>query len=185
MHVQLGIALKQLGDELALLLRRRQACEFQPLLRADWYLEVGFQSVLGHCVPAARIPFCWSRAAAGMLRDMADGEAWSKRVADWRASGLTAKEFCAKHDLQLSGLRYWTYRLRAAEKASETSAVKLVPVTVKPEEVSPSMPAAERREPVITVEIGAARIVVPTSVDRATLKLVLELLSEHQARVTR
>jgi hypothetical protein len=120
-----------------------------------------------------------------MLRGMADAEAWSKRVADWRASGLTAKEFCAKHDLQLSGLRYWTYRLRAAEKASETSAVKLVPVTVRPEDAAPSTPSTERSESVITVEIGAARIVVPTGVDGETLKVVLKLLSEHQTQVTR
>jgi hypothetical protein len=115
---------------------------------------------------------------------MADAEGWSKRVADWRASGLTAKEFCAKHDLQLSGLRYWTYRLRGAEKASaaEASAVRLVPVTVKPEEPSPSVMVAERCEAALTVAIGAARIVVPTGVDRATLKVVLELLGEHEAR---
>jgi hypothetical protein len=116
---------------------------------------------------------------------MADAEAWSKRVADWRASGLTGKEFCAKHDLQLSGLRYWTYRLRAAVKASEASAVKLVAVTVKSEDASSAMPAPERGEPVITVQIGAARIMVPTGVDPATLKVVLELLGEHQAPVVR
>ncbi len=113
---------------------------------------------------------------------MADAEAWSKRVVDWRASGLTAKEFCAKHDLQLSSLRYWTYRQRAAEKASEESAVKLVPVVVKPEETPQPTPAAERREPALTVEIGAARIVVPTGMEPATLKMVLELLGVHQAR---
>jgi hypothetical protein len=115
-----------------------------------------------------------------MLRDMADAEAWSKRVAEWRASGLTAKEFCAKQDLQLSGLRYWTYRLRAAEKASEADAVKLVPVTVKPD-AAPSTPAAERAKPALIVELGGARITVPTGVDRATLKVVLDALGEHLA----
>lgn len=35
-----------------------------------------------------------------MLRGMAVAEGWSKRVAEWRTSGLTAKEFCAKHDIR-------------------------------------------------------------------------------------
>src|SRR5271154_4612974 len=119
-----------------------------------------------------------------MLRDMADAEAWSKRVAEWRASGLTAKEFCAKHDLRLSALRNWTYRLRAAEKASEPSAVRLVPVTVKPPN-APSTPQIEPTKPALTVELGAARIVVPAGVDRATLKIVLDALGEHAARSAR
>ena len=120
-----------------------------------------------------------------MLRDMADAEAWSKRVAEWRASGLTAKEFCAKHDLRLSALRNWTYRLRAAERALETSAVRLVPITVKPSDASPSTPRTEPAKPALTIELGAARIVVPAGVDRATLKMVLDALGEHAARGAR
>ena len=117
-----------------------------------------------------------------MLRDMADVEAWSKRVAEWRASGLTAKEFCAKHDLRLSGLRYWTYRLRAAEKAPEASRVRLVPVTVRAEDEPPPIPHVEPGNPALTVELGAARVVVPAGVDRATLKMVLDVLGEHATR---
>jgi len=120
-----------------------------------------------------------------MLRGMADVEAWSKRVAEWRASGLTAKEFCAKHDLRLSGLRYWTYRQRAAEKASEASAVRLVPVTVKPPDVPPSTAQVELPKPALTVELGAARITVPAGGDRATLKMVLDVLGEHGVRGAR
>ena len=120
-----------------------------------------------------------------MLRGMADVEAWSKRLAEWRASGLTAKEFCAKHDLRLSGLRYWTYRLRAAEKASKPSAVRLVPVTVKPQDAPPPTLQVEPPKSAVTIELGAARIMVPAGVDRATLKLVLDVLGEHGVRGAR
>jgi transposase len=119
-----------------------------------------------------------------MLRGMADAEAWSKRVAEWRASGLTAKEFCAKHDLQLSGLRNWSYRLRAAEKAAEASAVRLVPVTVNAEGAPPPT-HIERAKPAVTIELGAARIVVPAGADCATLKMVLDVLGEQATRGTR
>jgi len=113
---------------------------------------------------------------------MADAETWSKRVEEWRSSGLTAKEFCAKHDVRLSGLRYWTYRLRTAEKQS--SPVKLVPVTVKPkaETAPPSPSEAERSKPALTVELGEARISVPTGFDRGTLRAVLDVLGERPAR---
>jgi len=120
-----------------------------------------------------------------MLRDMADVEAWAKRVAEWRASGLTAKDFCAKHDLQLSSLRYWTYRLRAAVKPSETTAVRLLPVAIKPQDAPQSIPQAEPHKPALTVELGAARIVVPVGVDRTTLKTVLDALGEHATRGAR
>jgi hypothetical protein len=120
-----------------------------------------------------------------MLRGTADAEAWSKRVAEWRASGLTAKDFCTKHDLRLSALRNWTYRLRAAEKASEPNAVRLVPVTVKPPDAPASTPQVEPAKPALTVELGAARIVVPAGVDRATLKMVLDALGEHVTRGAR
>ena len=120
-----------------------------------------------------------------MLGDMADAEAWSKRVAEWRASGLTAKEFCAKHDLRLSGLRYWTYRLRAAEKVSEASRVRLVPVMVKAEDAPPPIPHVEPGTAALTVELGAARIMIPAGVDRATLKMVLDVLGEHGIRGAR
>jgi hypothetical protein len=120
-----------------------------------------------------------------MLRVMADAEAWTKRVAEWRASGLTAKEYCTKHDLRLSGLRNWTYRLRAAEKALEARAVRLVPVTVKAQAAPPPKPHVEPAKAALTVELGAARIVVPAGVDRATLKMVLEALGEHATRGAR
>jgi hypothetical protein len=118
---------------------------------------------------------------------MADAETWSKRVQEWRESGLTAKEFCAKHDLRLSELRYWTYRRRAAEMAPEGSPVKLVPVTVKPkaERAPPSAPEAERPKPALTLEVGEARIFVPTGFDRGTLRAVLDVLGERHPGGTR
>ena len=118
---------------------------------------------------------------------MKDAEAWSKRVEEWRASGLTAKEFCAKHDLRLSALRYWTYRRRAPEKPSEAKAVKLVPITVKPrsEAVTAAPSEAERSKPALTLELGEARIAVPAGFDRATLRAVLEVLGDYRARGAR
>jgi transposase len=113
-----------------------------------------------------------------ILREMGDAETWSKRVAEWRASGLTAREFCAEHELKLSALRYWTYRQRAAAKGCESSPVKLVPVTVEPtaETTAPSPREAERAHPALTLEVGQARVVVPPGFDRQTLRALLDVL---------
>jgi transposase len=113
---------------------------------------------------------------------MDDAQVWSKRVEEWRASGMTAKEFCARHDLGLSALRYWTYRGRGTKKASEPKAMKLVPVTVKPrdERVSVAPSEAERSKPALTIELGRARIAVWAGFDPATLRAVLEVLGDHR-----
>jgi transposase len=123
-----------------------------------------------------------------MLGEMADTESWSKRVEEWRASGLTAKEFSGRHGVSLSGLRNWSYRLRAAERAeeevSEARPVKLVPVTVKPkaEAAPPSPSEAESPKPALILEVGGARLSVPTGFDRGTLRAVLDVLGERPVR---
>jgi transposase len=103
---------------------------------------------------------------------------WSKRVEDWRSSGLTAKEFGAKHGLPAKRLWNWSYRLRAAEK------VNLVPVTIM--SASDSVPSstveAEPTKPALTLELGGVRIVVPTGFDRTTLQAVLDALDERPAK---
>ena len=38
-------------------------------------------------------------------------EVWTKRVARWGTSGLTAEEFAARHGLKASTLAYWKWRL--------------------------------------------------------------------------
>jgi hypothetical protein len=89
--------------------------------------------------------------------------------------------------LQLSALRYWTYRLRAGQKASESDSVKLVPVRVEPKDEAAALSPSEieRAKPVLTLELGEARIVVPTGFDRGTLRAVLDILGERQTRGAR
>ena len=106
---------------------------------------------------------------------------WSKRIEEWRASGLTAKEFSAKHGLPVHGLRNWSYRLRAVEK------VKLIPVTVKPpaDSLPSSTAEADPARPALTLELGGVHVVVSTGFDRATLRAVLDVLGERSAQGAR
>lgn len=52
---------------------------------------------------------------------------WQKRVAHWRASGLTAHAYADQNNLSLERLRYWSARI-----GRETRAPQLLPVHVRP-----------------------------------------------------
>jgi transposase-like protein len=51
-------------------------------------------------------------------------EEWKTLLAEYEASGLTQKEFAAKHDVSVNTLQYWLYRRlkRKSVLDSETSA---------------------------------------------------------------
>src|SRR5919205_1017738 len=51
---------------------------------------------------------------------------WATRVAEWRASGQTAKAFCEGKEFAEGGLRYWSSRLNRREP--EKSPAPLVQV---------------------------------------------------------
>ncbi len=95
---------------------------------------------------------------------------WAARVADWRASGLTAPAFCKGKGFSPNSLRYWASRLRKAEPGTSTEGVRLARV-VRP--MPPSVPAAETA---IVIELGAARLGVRRGFDPETLRAVLDVL---------
>lgn len=56
-------------------------------------------------------------------------EQWQALVAEWKASGSTAKEFARVHDLSASSLFYWSSTLQR-EAPPTREAARLVPVRV-------------------------------------------------------
>jgi hypothetical protein len=46
-----------------------------------------------------------------------DSEFWSHQVENWRASGLTQREYCRRHRLTKGTLGYWASRLKGAKAA--------------------------------------------------------------------
>ncbi len=50
---------------------------------------------------------------------------WEQRVAAWKASGLTQKQYCAREGIGFSSLRYW-----ASRSYREGKKLTLVPVRV-------------------------------------------------------
>lgn len=111
---------------------------------------------------------------AGMT---ATEQKWVERVHAWRKSGLTAVEFSAGCDFSAGGLRHWAYRLKnrglpAAERAAKQPATKRRAVRVARVERIVAETAA------LVVEIGPARLYVPSDADAATVRITLAALVE-------
>ncbi len=98
---------------------------------------------------------------------------WEIRVAEWRASGRTAKEFCKEREYSAQNLLYWSSTLqrrgREARRAGRDVALARVVRREHPERTL-KMPAA------IVVRTRTARVEVRPGVDAATLAVVLAAL---------
>jgi transposase len=92
---------------------------------------------------------------------------WATRVAAWRASGKTAKEFCKGKDFPANRLLWWSSNLKRRGAAAADNPLALTRVVRSSERKSCA---------VVVVQVGVARVEVPTGVDRVTLSTVLELL---------
>ena len=96
---------------------------------------------------------------------------WAKRVAAWRASGKSAREFCEGRDYSPKRLQWWAWHLgrSGGERAvpRETS-VEFARVIRKRDA------DAYGKVGSIVVQVGAARIEVGACADRTALAAVLD-----------
>ena len=95
---------------------------------------------------------------------------WTKRVAAWRASGLTAAEFSDGRGFAAATLRWWSSRLRNPKKPPQIPLARLV---------SRQSTSAERGGPIV-VELAGARVLVPSGVAREDLVVVLDSLDPRR-----
>lgn len=112
---------------------------------------------------------------------MADRETWARRVAEWKASGLSSPAFCAGKDFTAGGLRHWAHRIAHPEERRLRVRVARVVRTSKRQAspVSADAPAD------LVVEVGVARVVVRSGFDRSVLAAVLEELLAAATRSAR
>ena len=100
---------------------------------------------------------------------------WSALIAEWRASGLSAEEFCRRRGLVRSTFQWWRWRL-GGEAAEQTAAStpELLPVRVI------RVPRTEEESvAVLELELSSGALVrVPEGFDARTVAGVLWALSE-------
>ena len=57
-------------------------------------------------------------------RDLGLERQWRERMAGWRASGLSVREFCQRRGLTEPTFHYWRRELRMRDAAASTAAMK-------------------------------------------------------------
>jgi hypothetical protein len=119
---------------------------------------------------------------------MADARAWKERIAAWRASGLTAKQFAEGEPFSAQQIWNWSWQLRKGEPRRRKSrprsprsegTVRAANKVVRLARVVAVRPAAQSAVDLV-VEVRGVRISVPTGFDRPTFSAVLNEV-EHRA----
>ena len=102
---------------------------------------------------------------------------WSKRVASWKRSGLSAKEFAARHGVRPRTLTWWRWRLgRRSKSAALTvrkAATPIAPLTFV------EMTSSVRGEPFEVVLTSDVRIRVSIGFDERALVRLLDVLERR------
>lgn len=93
----------------------------------------------------------------------ANRAAWAKRIADFRASGLSATQWCAANGLKVHQLRYWLKKLETP--APSQTAIRWLPVDFSD------------HEPALTVRVGPAAIEIRNGFDPELFISVVKTLS--------
>jgi transposase len=106
------------------------------------------------------------------LASMSNESEWPARVSAWRASGKSAREFCADKDYSATTLYWWPSRLkRDGQRSPRHKPIRLARVVRDaPDEASKHAP--------IVLQIGPARLEIGHGADQTTLSDVLLALAE-------
>ena len=102
---------------------------------------------------------------------MANGsrEIWTKRVAQWKSSGLTAAEFARRYKVGEASLKWWSWKLGSSQKKADA----MSPLTFV------EMTGALQRE-TIELVVGAIQVRVPADFDEVALGKVLDVLERRR-----
>jgi transposase len=93
---------------------------------------------------------------------------WTTRVQRWRASGLTAREFSLREDINPGTLLWWSSRLKRARRDGAASSAPTLTFV----ELTHPTPS----EPIEVVLVSGVRLRVPSDFDAASVARLLEVL---------
>jgi hypothetical protein len=113
-------------------------------------------------------------------RDPIKERYWRKVLADWRASGMFAKEYCIKHNVHYNNFVNWRKRIpeRDAEFANEQESLDTVcfaPVRVSNSEAATDRVACEIS--LIAMEVALPNGIVLRLSSTCPMKLVSDVVS--------
>jgi hypothetical protein len=115
-----------------------------------------------------------------MLVLMAKAAEWTNRVAEWRASGLKAKDFCVDREYSAKSLWHWSSKLARAsnKKTTRQPKVRLMRVARQSSALAPSASG-------IVVELAGAKLTLQGQVDLVALRTLVMALRESSPEEAR
>jgi hypothetical protein len=114
---------------------------------------------------------------------MADRKTWVKRVAAWRASGMTCREYAEREGLgPWRTLRWWVWRLERERQAKKPQLVRVVRAP-EPEEVVVEPRACEEFHLRLAVSPEAVRLeLAPNDLVAVLEGLAVALRAGHASK---
>lgn len=97
---------------------------------------------------------------------------WERRMDAFRASGQSARAWCAAQDIHLHRFWYWARKLRTQRQTESIEPIQWLTVTMNESQLEPGAQ--------LTVRIGHAYIEVKPGFQPALLTQVVEALSHAQ-----
>jgi hypothetical protein len=111
--------------------------------------------------------------AKGQPRDPQKERFWRDHLKRWQNSGLTIRDYCARHRVSEPSFYGWRRTLAQRGPDSEAAAVEL-PVTFVPVEVQPDFPAAP---PILELVLANGRLLrIPPGIDLGQVRELLAVL---------
>jgi hypothetical protein len=106
---------------------------------------------------------------------------WARRIAVWKASGLSRRAYCERESLSYDAHRRWSYRLRAGDGQAELLPVaRFVPIAIGAQTGKPKSVLSVQREPASDpIEIrlrGGRTLMLGAQFDEAAVARVVRLL---------
>lgn len=115
--------------------------------------------------------------AYDMARARADRDEWRRRVARWKDSGLTAKEFAAETGLNAGTLQFWQYKLKRGARPARRPRPKSPSETIVASLVEVRAPVGAVADQRFEIELGNGRRVrVAAGFEPVALKALLAVL---------
>ena len=114
--------------------------------------------------------------ATGQPRDPQKERFWRDHLKRWQGSGLTIREYCARH--RVSEPSFYGWRRTLAQRDDDTTATAVEPaVTFVPVQVQNDLPVTP---PVLEVVLANGRLLrIPPGIDLGPVRALLAVLEDE------
>ena len=103
-------------------------------------------------------------------------ENWKKHIAEFRASGLTTREWSDKHNIKITKFRYWLRKYKEVDLSDYEPKSKNDWVAIEVKDSSSERSETENSS--IEIKVGSASIEVKPGFDKRLLSDLVETLSQ-------